>query len=101
NIISNNNINTVGESIHANGVKVGAYTENTLVSGNDVTVTAPDFAYGIYLENFTGLLRNVTITGNEVNATANINYVIELYAASGTNLTNGNKITNNVLTGVG
>ena len=101
NVVSNNIINTVGEYIYANGLKVGSYTENTLVSGNDISATAPDFAYGIYLENFTGLLRNVNITGNNVNTAANVNYIIEIYAASGTNLNNGNKITNNVLTGVG
>ncbi|MBP1946948.1 right-handed parallel beta-helix repeat-containing protein, partial [Methanobacterium petrolearium] len=102
NVISDNTINTVGENHYANGIKVGAITPYTQISGNNVSATAPDLAYGIYLEGgFLGPLRYVSVNDNIIQTAANINYIIELYSASGSNLANGNQITNNMLTGVG
>jgi parallel beta-helix repeat protein len=92
NLILGNTIETTGS--YANGVKISSYTKNTSISKNKIKANGTTVAYGVYLENW-DVLENVTVTGNNITAAANANYVIELYKAS------GHTITGNIIKGVG
>lgn len=103
NIASSNTIVTTGVrddplQSYANGLKVGVYTADTLISGNNILAVAPTFAYGVYIEDdfWSGpSVENVTVTGNTIATIAYVNYVIELYAAS------EHTITDNIIIGTG
>ncbi len=102
NLVSSNTIVSTGvrddlEQSYANGLKVGVYTTNTLISGNNILATAPTFAYGIYIEDdwLDDTVENVTVTGNNIATIAYVNYVIELWS------TTGHTITDNIIIGTG
>lgn len=93
NTVSGNTIDTVGDSIYANGIKVSANTADTLISKNNISAVAPTFSYAVYLEDFTGkTVKNVVVSDNNVYGKAYITYVFELWYASGHTITNNNII---------
>lgn len=93
NTVTGNTIDTVGDSIYANGIKVSANTGDTLISKNNISAVAPKFAYSVYLEDFTGkTVKNVVVSDNNVYGKAYITYVFELWYASGHTITNNNII---------
>nr|WP_319372973.1 right-handed parallel beta-helix repeat-containing protein [uncultured Methanobacterium sp.] len=101
NLVSGNNINTTADRVHetqsyANGIKVSSYTENTVLSYNDISAVAPRFTYSIYLEDYTGTsTKNITVIGNKIYGSSDVVYLIEIWLAK------GNTISNNTLVGVG
>lgn len=102
NVVSSNTIltNAVRDDplqSYANGLKVSTYTANTLISGNNIMAIAPTLAYGVIIEDDWSdtTIENVTVTGNYIGTLAYVNYVIELFMAS------GHTITDNTIIGVG
>lgn len=91
NALSGNIINTISDSNYANAVKGSANTANTYTTKNNISATAPTFAYPVYLENFTGkTLKNVVVTGNNVYGKAYVVYDFELWKVSGSTISNNN-----------
>jgi methionine-rich copper-binding protein CopC len=103
-VVSNNTITSGAiredeTQSYANGIKVTAYANNTLVTGNNITAVAYRFSYPIYLEDFGSeyeiQLGPSTITGNNIYGAAQIIYGFELFYAR------NQTITNNTITGEG
>ncbi len=101
NTVSGNTINTTADRVHetqsyANGIKVSAYTENTILSYNDISAVAPRFTYSIYLEDFVGdTVKNIKVIGNRIYGNSDVVYLCEIW------LVKGNIISNNTMVGVG
>ena len=76
--VSNNNICVSSDINYANGIDIEGPSSDGIVTGNDITVTAPNNVYAIYSAQYNGAIENMTYVENNVNAYA--------YAACGMEL---------------
>ena len=85
-----NTVNVIG-SYFATGIIAGYNSKNTLISNNNVEISADNVNYGITLE----LSQASTIINNKINAAAEVIYGMEAYSS------NNNKISGNTISGTG
>ena len=92
--VSDNSIAVSSDAYYANGVDVDSLSTNGFVKNNEISVTAPNSAYGIYSANWMGPVENVTYDKNTINVNA--------YAACGMELSEANPyISNNAVVAIG
>ncbi|WP_405297904.1 hypothetical protein [Methanobrevibacter sp.] len=91
--LRNNTVNVVSDSNYADGISIGA-DSNGKVEGNNITVYAPEAAYGIYAYEWKAMIENVIYQSNRISAVA--------YAACGMEIVNNAPaILENVITVLG